>query len=70
LKVSNFEQTIAGYLWCFGNHRGIALSGPIQRHLALFGLVALCTYRKAASVGGLFSSPHADHNGDRDDQGG
>jgi hypothetical protein len=28
LKVRNFEQTIAAHICCFGNHRGIALSGP------------------------------------------
>src|ERR1700730_15694924 len=27
LKVSNFEQTIAGPVCCFAQHRGIALSG-------------------------------------------
>ena len=27
LKVSNFEQTSAGRVCCFGNHRGIALLG-------------------------------------------
>jgi len=43
--VSNFEQTIAVLVCCFGSDRGIALSGPIQRYQALFGLVALCVLR-------------------------
>jgi hypothetical protein len=48
LKVSNFEQTIAARMCCFDGHRGIALSGPIQRYQALFGLVALCVLRERA----------------------
>jgi hypothetical protein len=41
LKVSNFEQTIAVHICCFGNHRGIALSGPNPTPPSIIGLVAL-----------------------------
>jgi hypothetical protein len=42
LKVSNFEQTIAVHICCFGNHRGIALSGPNATPPSIIGWVALC----------------------------
>ena len=38
LKVSNFEQTLAVHICCFGNHRGIALSGPDPTPASIIGL--------------------------------
>jgi len=40
--VSNFEQTIAVHICCFGITGGLRCPDLIQRHQALLGLVALC----------------------------
>jgi len=45
LKVNNFEQTIAMYICCFGNHRGIALSGPNPMPPSIIGLGGVVLFR-------------------------
>jgi hypothetical protein len=49
LKVSNFEQTIAGVCAVLVITGGLRCSDLIQRHQALFGLVALCVNFSNAS---------------------
>jgi hypothetical protein len=50
LKVSNFEQTIAVYVCCFGNHRGIALSGPNPTPPRIIGLGGVVLSRVSAKA--------------------